>query len=117
MKRYYVIAGHNVEYMIVYAAIISLENENGDYKYEYFIRSATDEIKPNARLVAVRAAIFDALGLVTKLKSNTSIASSGVHQFSRLELAKYDANLLLEYHVQKVIYEHSDRTGGSDENV
>ena len=114
MKQYYVLGGHITEYMVAYAIIISWED--GNYKYEYFIRSATETPRIGGRTAAVQEAIERALNIVSRLTYKDTLPAD-VHQFSRFKLAKYDANLTLEYHIQEVIQDYIDPTEGEKEDV
>lgn len=114
MKQYYVLGGHITEYMVAYAIIISWED--GNYKYDYFVRSATEIPRIGGRTTAVQEAIERALNIVARLTRNGTLPTD-VHQFSRFNLAKYDANLILEYHIQELIQEHIDLTEGDREDV
>ena len=114
MKQYYVLGGHITEYMVAYAIIISWED--GNYKYEYFIRSATETPRIGGRTAAVQEAIERALNIVSRLTYKDTLPAD-VHQFSRFKLAKYDANLTLEYHIQEVIQDYVDPKEGEKEDV
>lgn len=115
MKQYYVFGGHLTEYLVAYAVVISWED--GNYKYEYFIRSATTEARDGARAAAVQSATYQALQLVARIMRGEDLSLSGVHRFNRRSMANYDAKLLLEYHIQDVIHEHLNQEEGDKEDV